>query len=86
MTQEDTKQDKAIASIKEALDKKVPWTVFVWAIALIILIIGWVISSVVSAKTDNSVTINRVSSVEGDIKAMKSDISWIRTYMEKNQR
>lgn len=67
MTTEDKNQDQQIGDITKELKTKVPWNVFVWAIGIIVVLMGVALTSATAAK-------DSVSDVQGDIKAINATL------------
>lgn len=59
------------------IDSKVTWIVFVWAIGFLTVFIGVSINLSVMAGSKAEISIERISDVEGDIKAINANINSI---------
>ena len=71
------KQDKTIDSICDEMKTKVPWTIFALAMTLFIVAMGWMFIVINANNSKAEGAIERVSSVEGDLKEIKADLKWI---------
>ena len=66
-------------------NRKVPWIIFVWAIGIFTLALGWIFTSLYNL--DSKVEVSKIETT--DMKVMmaeiKTDVSWIKQMMEKSQ-
>ncbi len=67
-----------IEECRKELKTKVSWQVMGVIITLVITIFGWLIASQVRQTEDNGKAIDRVSNVEGDMKAVNVGIGEIK--------
>ena len=74
---------EAIKDIRKEVKTKVPWQVLLIVIALLVPIIGWIITKAEKAELKADASIQRVSKVEVDIGKIQTDIGWIREGLEK---
>lgn len=63
----------------------VTWTIFTWVTTGMIGAFGYMASISTKAESKAETAIDRVADVEGDIKAIKSDVEWIRQILEKQK-
>jgi len=66
----------------EQLKNKVNWTAFTWAIGILLLVMGWLITS--SSRIENKIDVmhDNHTEMKEDIRELKTDISWLKE--EKN--
>lgn len=64
-------------------NKKVSWQVFIWALGIILIAIGWTFIRTNASEEKSNTAVERVGAVEGDIKSIKTDISWIKETLSK---
>lgn len=67
-----------IEECRKELKTKVSWQVMGIIMTLIIAVIGWIIASQVRQTDNTDKSINRVSNVEGDLKAVNVGIGEIK--------
>ena len=56
--------------------KKVSWTIFTWTIGIIIVIFGVIITYSSSANNKSDMAMDKISNVEGDIKAINKTLEF----------
>lgn len=66
-------------------NRKVSWTIFVWALGIMFIVLGVGFSTIVALngkieKYDDGLTEMRV-----DIGTIKNDVSWVKKALESNQ-
>ena len=73
-----------------AHERHVSWTIFVWAISVIIILIGAVatVATTANNKSDKVIETAQIASkeravLEGKINVLANDVSWIRGKLEK---
>lgn len=71
-------QDRRIEDIHKKVDTRVSWQVFVWAIGILIVIIGIAINYSLSANTKSDETAKQTSEIKGDIKAINTSLNFIQ--------
>ena len=71
-------------------NRKVSWAVFIWAISvttgLIVLLSGWFFTGLASLNGEVKDTNDDIVDVKILLGGMRTDISWIKDYMEKNSQ
>ena len=73
-TAENSHQNQDIHLLKTEIANKVHWPVFVWAIGVIMIIIGIVVSYSLNANNKAQDAVDRISDSEGDIKAINASL------------
>lgn len=79
----DIYQNQEIHEVKKELSGKVSWVIFGLYITVCLTIFGWVITNIIRTQDKVDTANERVSSVEGDIKAIKQDTSWIKESLKE---
>jgi len=64
----------------------VSWTVFTWAIGIILIVFGWFITSLGATNTQVKETKEVISTVKEDVREVKTNISWIVDIMKQERR
>jgi 4-diphosphocytidyl-2C-methyl-D-erythritol kinase len=86
MTNEDKNQDQEIIRLRDGIKSKVPWAIFVWAIAIIMSGVGWTVFSTaasdskIESKAENALV--RISAVEGNINTINTKLDLLLTYFK----
>ena len=75
--------ESQVETIKAELGSKVGWAVFAWIVGVSTTIIMGTAAVGMAARDKAETAGERVSDVEGDIKVIKSDLTWIRQSLEK---
>ncbi len=78
-----TFQNQEIHEVKKKLDGKVSWLVFGLYITICLTVFGWVITSIIRIQDKVEGAGERVGAVEGDLKAIKNDTSWIKESLKE---
>jgi predicted PurR-regulated permease PerM len=76
-------EQQDIKILSDQLNGKVPWAVFIAVITIFLVVMGWLISLADSSNTKAQEAISRVSNLEGDIKEIKANVSWMRELIQK---
>lgn len=74
ITSENTRQSQDIHFLKTEVANKVHFPIFIWAMGLILIVIGIVVSYSMNANNKAQTAIDRVSESEGDIKAINNSL------------
>ena len=86
MTNEDKSQDQEILRIRDSLKGKVPWTIFVWALGIMVTVFG--VGLTISAATAGNASDiandakDDVSELKTKVEVIGNDVGWIRSYIE----
>ncbi len=76
-------QNDEIKEVRNDLKRKVSWFIFVWAIGIILVAIGWIFTSITALSSKNDENKAEISNVEGDVKEIKSNILWIKESLQR---
>lgn len=62
--------------------KWVPWVIFVWAIGIILIILGWVIFAEAAINTRLAEHEDKDNIIQTQLAAIQTNIDWIRKTLE----
>ena len=65
--------------------KKVDWYIFIWAIGIIIVIVGWIFVSLAQIQVYQSAQSVKDTEIRVQLSQIQTDILWIREKLSKNQ-
>ena len=75
-----------IKELKKQERSHVSWAIFIWAIGLLLVGIGWNLSRTAITEAVAQEAKNGISELKGEIGIIKTNVEWIRQIMEKNNR
>jgi len=64
----------------------VPWKLFIWAMAVVLIIFGWTLGSVNTLAGKVSNVKDSFSSVQVDIQELKTNVIWIVNTLKRDNR
>ena len=67
-------------------NKKVSWQVFVWAMGIILIVIGWTFMRTNASDEKAQKALDLSSESSGNIKVLVNDVQWIKQMMEKQYK
>jgi len=69
---------------KEA--KYVRWTIFAWAIGIILIVIGWTFMRTTASDKIAQEAKNGIQELKATILVIQNDVQWIRQILEKQNK
>ena len=70
-------QDRRIEDIHKKIETRVSWSIFIWAIGIVLIIVGVIVNYSIGASNKADNAIQKSQTIEGDIKSINTSMGFI---------